>query len=306
MEKRLTSAIILTAMLSGMALTSAACGEETVGADTTDSTSAEETTVDPLADDLPDVNYNNADVTLLVRTERLYYLKADDETGDTLNDAVYKRNLAVEQRFGVKLNYHDVESNMGLFTKAVESSVMAGDEGYDIICPDYWWGLDTSGYFLDLNNVDYLNFDKPWWNKAWNDNSSIGGKSFTSVGYFCLDLLRNTEVVYFNKTMIERYKLDDPYELVKDNKWTIDKVSEMGMAVAGDADGNGVIDENDRFGLYANRHARTALYSSMGFTRVSNNNGVLSINPLTEHDIAVKTLSASCLTTMIQTFTAMT
>ncbi|MCI6840815.1 MAG: hypothetical protein PUG87_00710 [Eubacteriales bacterium] len=62
MEKRLTSAIILTAMLSGMALTSTACGQkENGGKDVvTDSTSVGKTTDDPLADDLPDVNYNDA------------------------------------------------------------------------------------------------------------------------------------------------------------------------------------------------------------------------------------------------------
>lgn len=291
MEKRLTAAIILTAMLSGMALTLAACGqEETVGSDTTDSASVEETTADPLADDLPEVNYNGADVTLLVRTERLYYLKSDEETGDTLNDAVYQRNLAVEQRFGVKLNYHDVASDMGLFTKAVESSVMAGDEGYDIICPDYWWNLDTFGYFLDLNTLDYLDFDKPWWSKAWNEHAAISGKCFTSVGYLCLDLLRNTEVVYFNKKMIDQFKLDDPYELVKDNKWTLDKVSEMGQSVAGDVDGNGVIDENDRFGLYINTQARAALYYSLGFSLISNKGGELSVNQLSERDTALNEL----------------
>ncbi|MCI6841010.1 MAG: hypothetical protein MR889_02640 [Clostridiales bacterium] len=225
-----------------------------------------------------------------MRTERLYYLKADEATGETLNDAVYKRNLAIEQRFVVKLNYHDVASDKGLFTKAVESSVMADDEGYDIICPDYWWGLDTSGYFLDLNSLDYLNFDKPWWNKAWNEHATISGECYTSVGYLCLDLLRNTEVVYFNKKMIDQYKLDNPYELVKDNKWTIDKVSEMGQSVAGDVDGNGVIDENDRFGLYINEHERSALYYSLGFSLISNKNGDLSINPLSERDTALNEL----------------
>ena len=131
MEKRLTSALTLTAMLSGVVISSISCGETQLPGDdqnaTSESASTEETTADPLADDLPDKNYGDADFDLLVRTERLYYLQADEENGDTLNDAVYKRNLTVEQRFDVKLNYHDVASDKSVFTKAVESSVMAGD-----------------------------------------------------------------------------------------------------------------------------------------------------------------------------------
>lgn len=292
MKKRLTSAIILAAMLSGMAFTTISCGQEaSPGNETTDgSTVPEDTTADPLADDLPDIKFDDADVTLLVRTERMYYLSAEEENGDTLNDAVYKRNLAVEQRFGVKLNYHDVTSDSSIFTKAVESSVMADDEGYDIICPDYMWNLDTSGYFLDLNTLDYLDFNKPWWSKAWNEHAAISGKCYTSVGYLSLDLLRNTEVVYFNKRMIDQYKLDDPYKLVNDNEWTLDKVNEMGQAVAGNVDGNGIIDENDRFGIYMNRHARNSLYYSLGFSLISNDNGEISINTLSERDTALNEL----------------
>ena len=288
MEKRFVSALILAAMLYGVVASSVSCGDagDTPG-DVNGTTTAEESTADPLADNLPAKNYEGADVTLLVRTERMYYLSAGEETGDALNDAVYKRNLAVEQRFGVKLNYHDVVSDASVFTKAVESSVMADDEGYDIICPDYWWRLDTSGYFLDLNTLDYLDFDRPWWNKAWNENSSIGGKSFTCVGYLCLDLLRNTEVVYFNKTMINQFGLEDPYSLVKENKWTLEKASELGRSVAGDVDGNGKIDENDRFGLYMNGHARAGLYYSFDLSIISNKNGELSVNTLSERDIAL-------------------
>lgn len=76
----------------------ASCGEAAVsGGDTSaaSDTASAETTVDPLADNLPEKNWNGADFNLLVRTERLYYLDAEEETGDTLNDAVYARNSAV-------------------------------------------------------------------------------------------------------------------------------------------------------------------------------------------------------------------
>ena len=249
----------------------ASCGEAAVsGGDTSaaSDTASAETTVDPLADNLPEKNWGGADFNLLVRTERLYYLDAEEETGDTLNDAVYARNSAVEERFGVKLSFTDIKSDSSLFMNAVQSSVMADDEGYDIICPDYYWFTGTEGYMLDLNTLDYLDFDKPWWNQSWNENTEINDKLYSCVGYLCLDLLRNTEVVYFNKGMIDDFKLENPYDLVADNKWTLEKALQMGEAVAGDVDGNNVLDENDRYGIYSNVHSQRGIYYSGGFELV--------------------------------------
>lgn len=277
----------LCAILAGLSLLNLSCGtgsgyiEST--SSLTDTAPTGETTADPLADNLPEKNYGGVDFNLLVRTERLYYLEADEENGETLNDAVYKRNLEVENRFNVNLVYTDIASDKNLFSKAVSSSVMADDEGYDIICPDYWWGLDTEGYFYDLNALDYIDFNKPWWSGQWNKNAAINGICYMSTGYLCLDLLRNVEVVYFNKDLVKKYNLDDPYELVKSGGWTIEKAIEMGMEVAGDDNGDTLIDDNDRFGIYMNIHALRGLYHSLGATLVSKKqDGTLEINVMNE------------------------
>ena len=271
----------------------ASCGEAAVSsgdASAASDTTPAETTADPLADNLPDKNWGGADFNLLVRTERLYYLDAEEETGDTLNDAVYARNNAVEERFGINLCFTDITSDKSLFMNAVQSSVMADDKGYDIICPDYWWFSGTEGYMLDLYTLDYLDFDKSWWNQSWNKNAEINDKLYSCVGYLCLDLLRNTEVVYFNKGMIEDFKLENPYDLVADNKWTLDKALQMGEAVAGDVDGNNVLDENDRYGIYSNVHAQRGIYYSGGFELVRNTDDGFEIITPTERIADLNTL----------------
>ena len=271
----------------------ASCGEAAVSsgdASAASDTTSAETTADPLADNLPDKNWGGADFNLLVRTERLYYLDAEEETGDTLNDAVYARNNAVEERFGINLCFTDITSDKSLFMNAVQSSVMADDKGYDIICPDYWWFSGTEGYMLDLYTLDYLDFDKSWWNQSWNKNAEINDKLYSCVGYLCLDLLRNTEVVYFNKGMIEDFKLENPYDLVADNKWTLDKALQMGEAVAGDVDGNNVLDENDRYGIYSNVHAQRGIYYSGGFELVRNTDDGFEIITPTERIADLNTL----------------
>ena len=91
---------------------------------------------------------------------------------------------------------------------------------------------------LDLNTLDYLDFNKPWWNQSWNSNTEISGKLYSCVGYLCLDLLRNTEIVYFNKGMIDDFKFENPYDLVANNKWTLEKVLQMGEAASSPATTN--------------------------------------------------------------------
>ena len=114
-----------------------ACGnkENTSADETLMTTSAEISETEPaeteLTDSLPEMDYDGADIRLLVRTERMYYLETE-ETGDLLDDAVYKRNREVEERFNVKISHTDVKSDKNLFTTAVQSSIMASDDGYDI------------------------------------------------------------------------------------------------------------------------------------------------------------------------------
>jgi hypothetical protein len=52
----------------------------------------------------------------------------------------------------------------------------------------------------------------------------------------------------FNKTLRENYELDNPYQLVEDNKWVLDKMKEMGTAVALDIDGDGEWGNDDQYG----------------------------------------------------------
>ncbi len=49
--------------------------------------------------------------------------------------------------------------------------------------------------------------------------------------------------VIYNKDMIERYGLEDPYELYLNGEWTWDAVTALGLKVTADTDGDGVIDQ---------------------------------------------------------------
>jgi hypothetical protein len=58
-----------------------------------------------------------------------------------------------------------------------------------------------------------------------------------------------TYCILFNKTVVDQYHLEDPYQLVKDNKWTYDKFIEMGSVLPADLNGDGIRNRNDAYGV---------------------------------------------------------
>ena len=56
----------------------------------------------------------------------------------------------------------------------------------------------------------------------------------------------------FNKKIVSDLSLESPYDLVKSGEWTIDKFASMSRGISADLDGDGELDENDRYGFACN------------------------------------------------------
>ena len=77
---------------------------------------------------------------------------------------------------------------------------------------------------------------------------SIGGKLYWTLGD--INIMDNdaTWSDIFSKQLITDYNLENPYELVRGNKWTISKMYELAKAVVTDINGDGTIGVDDRVG----------------------------------------------------------
>ena len=225
--------------------------------------SAEETTENDIynmklrenaKDGLPEMNFGGAAFTILQRTEWNYEFFAESETGDGVNDAVYKRNITVEERFNVKLNPIDVMggwNEQDIFLKKVKNSVSAGDDEFQLLAgyAAYMPKLQTGGYLINLHELPNVDFDKAWWSTDLKDNFTINGKMFFATGDLSLSLWEDILAIYFNKQMIANYQIETPYELVRSGKWTIDKLNEICRNVSVDVDADGKPSEkSDIFG----------------------------------------------------------
>ena len=97
-------------------LASVSCGSAGTADVTTDDTtvvqdSAETTAAgddrESVSDDLPARDFGGDKFTMLVRTERKYEFEAEEENGDLLNDAVYKRNNYIEEKYKPETEHRD-------------------------------------------------------------------------------------------------------------------------------------------------------------------------------------------------------
>ena len=79
---------------------------------------------------------------------------------------------------------------------------------------------------------------------------TYNGKAFFAVGDFSLTSIGRTFSIYYDKVYAESYQLPDMYQLVRDGKWTIDKLSELTKDVYTDLNNDGKRDFEDFYRLF--------------------------------------------------------
>lgn len=256
MLKRSLSILLLCAIVTS----TLACGETADDSDVTteggssETTTAEVTGRDAVSDNLPDKDYNGATFTILNRTGFEYEFTAE-ETGDVLDDAIYNRNITVEDRFNIKLETYTVDCNWGdeatAFNNMLRSSIMAGDGAFDLVA-GYAATIPSivaDGIFMNWNELDYVDFSQPWWSEEIADELTINGKTFMMTGDLSLALWKGMKCIYFNKQLATDYQLGDLYSIVDSGDWTLDKLEELTTNIYEDVNGDGIHDENDIYGF---------------------------------------------------------
>ena len=218
---------ILTALLASVMLlpSLAACGETTDPADTTGSsqtTSAEEGENTIPDDELPDdLNYKGETITFISVNAMDY----DELTGDAVEDAIYERNKAVEERLGVEIEVIHDENPIDKIITAVSG----GNDDYDVMVELCWRAAPkfTGNYFYNLRNTEYLDFEKPWWNQSFTDVVSYNDITFGVTGAMVLSLYRRTYVTVFNKDLFKNANQTYLYDYVENGSWTLDKQASL-------------------------------------------------------------------------------
>lgn len=214
-----------------------------------------ETTRAEIKDGLPDnMDLNGETVHFIVVYECAKYDALGENGGDVVFDAVYNRNLKVEERLNTKLDYYvyGTAYEHDAMAKVISSSIMAGTDEYNVVMQrgPQAFSMSLQGMYMDLNNNAYIDTTKPWW---WSDTiadiSINTDKMYFLTGDISLSTFLFSTSCYFNKNMMADYSfdVDTLYKTVQDGKWTYDVWEEYCSVVYEDVDGDGKASEADKY-----------------------------------------------------------
>ena len=206
-----------------------------------------------------------------------YYLpyaefRAETQTGDVMNDAVYTRNLFLEEKYNIKIVAD--EDTVGNVKKAVQTNILANDATYDIYMPttEYAFSLVMEGCFYENTDIPYVNVDKPWWMGETMDNLSIKNKNYFLLGDIAFSNFIASSSIYFNQVLATENKVPDMYQLVRDGKWTYEKMQEICISVTRELNGDGVMNGEDQWGVQPSNFTWQPLYFGSGSSLVEKDN----------------------------------
>ena len=222
-------------------------GEVTPG--TTPSGGSDDTTAEP-APTFVDANYNNDEFVVFQRNANAssypgFYIISDSVT-DTMSEATYNRNIAVEDKYSIKLTAMEVADPY----KEIRTYITSGDVPFDVILDrrTYMGSIAQEGYLYNFKNLEHIDMSRDWWDSNCADSYEVAGKLFFMANDISVSNLAGARFFYFNKQLITEYDLENPYDLVEKNQWTLDKFLTMVSAVSTD-NGDGIWDGNDTYGL---------------------------------------------------------
>lgn len=159
-----------------------------------------------------------------------YQVDAEETSDDPVIASLYRRNAFIKQEYQLDINVVSPESGEDLIEK-FRTDIMSNNGAYQaVVHPIFYLApLASDGLLGNFNGVDndYIRLDKDYWDQAIVEDVVINDNVFFLNGDAIIQDDESTWVMFFNKDLIEEYGLDNPYDLVYDNEWTIDKMYEM-------------------------------------------------------------------------------
>lgn len=296
--KKLCIFIVVLAVFAGFISCSQNTDDENqknTATDAADEKTGEEAAdyLDSIKPDIPGADFGGYEFRVLTNDNCTHTIPlhtrdiiAEQETGEPINDAVYKRNAEIEEKFNIKIK------NIALGTdytpaNTLKNAVSAGDDAYDLMVT-YAPGAAQSaaaGHLLNWNTIPYIDMSKPWWFQSAVENLSVGNKIFLSLSDLSISTMHYVYMVYFNKDLQKDFNVENLYELVRSGKWTFDKISEVTKGITLDLNGDGMMNDDDRYGAIISYAALNFFYAGGNTLTQKDENNYPYLNIATERAV---------------------
>jgi len=215
----------------------------------------------------------------------------EEFTGDAINDALIHRNLLIEEKFNINIEYVHIPGGASEGTNVLRQSIRAGEDSYDMIISRAMGGdlatLATQGYLQNLAALPYMSLQSPWWSRLMYQNMQFDGNLFFTMGDIVPVMYQAPFAVFFNKQMMaDRGIEENLYELVMNGQWTLDAMERLARDVYQDINMTGAMNlHEDIFGIITQNNSFTtngiAAAVGINLSTIENNDIVVNFN--TQH-----------------------
>ncbi len=193
-----------------------------------------------------------------------YFYDQNGQIGgaDLVSEEIYKRNASAKELLNCEIVFTDTKTASGDSGEYIRRLVSAGDDSYDAFQIIQWNGmpLAVEGLFMDLSNAKYIDYSQAWWSEAYTEATEVRGKRYVLAGDVSIDMISCASAMFVNKKMLSEYHgsnaYTDIYNLVKDRKWTWEKMKEYCTGIYDDLNSDLSPDINDQFAFLSNNSNR--------------------------------------------------
>ncbi len=243
---------------------------------------------------LPVTDYNSATITIMSglpddAESRFAEFRYDKElAGEVVNDAVYARNVLVEELLNIHIANNDIAVTD--IASTLNRQTLAGDTSIDVYTP-YLATLQqliTRGCLLNLYDIPVLNINNPWWDQAINRDLAISEKVYIQAGDILFSSKEKHGALAVNKKLLTDNGLEIPYQTVLDGDWTLDVMYELCQDMTRDLNGDGELNHEDQFGYTHVAYSAYSLFTNAGGRILSlNSEGQIEFSKEMEHNVAI-------------------
>ena len=183
-------------------------------------------------------------------------------TNDSYNDSVFERNKLMNELYNCTIEVDENGQN------GYAADFASGGGKYIASTMQYGMPFTQPGYY-NILSLD-IDFTKSWWDQNYINDLSYDGKLYSIVGDFARKAMECTWVITFNKTVYENSGIqDDIYQLVRDKKWTMDKMLEMNQKALRDVNNDqkydiGSAEDSDIIGFASSEFSYRAFFFGCG------------------------------------------
>ncbi|MBQ9085730.1 MAG: hypothetical protein IJY47_00925 [Clostridia bacterium] len=238
-----------------------------------------------LLDTIPTGNYGGKEFVMAVEDEHELEVKAEELTGETANDTIYKWLQTINSRYGVVVKGSAAEGGVYTLLETETSSGTVTTSLYGINAYGVYRPVQAKMYKNWYSMGDYIDLSAERWDKSVNDNITWNGVLYSLTGDLGYSKLQGAMATFCNVDLLDEigYTTDDLYKMVDDKEWTFEAFQNIVKDIYIDTDYDNKKSGGDTYGYVATSgNSHDIWFTQFGISITEQNEETNEIEPTLE------------------------